>query len=148
LVTLTSKVEAALAAYLSGLTLPDEFTAAQIQVGQTDEDKDGQLIICAAFDSNEEIPPYTGNFMVPVGIELHTPATDDGNGGTTLGLHQTVAEFLEAAFMADDLAAQLTAAQSDFTCMGFVDRKFLKGEQDGIYMSGVSMTLYCNGINP
>ena len=146
--TLTSKVEAALAAYLAGLTMPDGFTAEQILMGENDTDKDGQIIICAASDTNEEIPPYTGNFMVPCAIELHTPAVDDGNGGTTLDLHQSVSEFLEVAFCNDGLAAALTAAQSDFTCMGFVDRKFLGGQEDGVYLSGVSLTLYCNGIAP
>lgn len=147
MVTLTSTVEAALTAYLQGLSLPDGFTAEQIQAGQTDGDKDYQIIICAASDTTEEMPPRTGNFMVPVGIEVHTPAVDDGNGGTTLGIHQSVSEFLESAIMDDDLPALLTASANDFTCMGFVDRKFITGQQDGVYISGVSLTLYCNGVS-
>ena len=143
---LTSKIEAAFVAYLSGLTLPDGFTASQIQAGETDEDKDGQTIVCAASDSTEEHPPYTGNFMVPVGIELHTEAGDDGNGNTTLSIHQTVAAFLEAALFDSDLPALLTAAGTDFTCIGFTDRKLVSGQVDGTYVSGVSFNLYCNGI--
>lgn len=145
--TLTSKVEAALVAYLSGLTLPEGFAADQIQAGQTDEDKDAQIIICAASDTTEETPPFTGNFMVPVGIELHTPAVDDGNGGTSYDLHAEVADFLEAAFMDDQLPGLLTAAADDFTCMGFTERKFITGQADGVFVSGVSLTLYCNGID-
>ena len=147
LVKLTSKIEAALVAYLSGLTLPDGFTVGQIQAGETDEDKDGQTIICAASDSTEEHPPRTGNFYVPVGIELHTPFSDDGNGTTTLAIHQTVAEFLEAAFMADDLAALLTTAGGgSFTAMGHNERKFIAGQADGVYVSGVGLSLYCSGV--
>ena len=144
---LPQKINAALVAYLAGLTPPSGFTADMIQPGESDEDKDSQVIICAAGDATEEVPPKTANMMVPVGIELHTPFYL-ASGVSSLSQHQAVAEFLEAAVLDDDLAALLTAAQADFTCLGVPQRTPISGQTDGVYVSGWSLQMYCNSIAP
>lgn len=150
--TLARKIEAALVAYLGGLTLPSGFTAAQLQPGEDDEVKDGQVVVCAASDASEEIPPKTANMMVTVGIEVHTPYTsdtkdEDGNTveESSLAQHRLVAEFIEASILDDNLPALLTAAQADFTCMGVPQRTTIHGQADGCYVSGMTLQMYCRG---
>lgn len=159
---LPQKIESIVVAYLQSLTtFPDYFTVAtMIAPGESDVDKQTQVIQCVCEDADSEDPMYSGNYWHPLRIELRTPATlqtedekdssDDSLSTAQLDKHKSVAAVLADAINITDLIAQLnTAAQAQtdddlkaFAAIGFSDRKPLRQQTDGYYASGFTLRLY------
>ncbi len=154
---LPQKIEFNIADYLQSLiTWPDYFTADMVNTGESDEDKEVQIIQCVCENADSEDPAYSGNYWFPVRIELRTPATLQtdaeiaANLPTQLDKHEAVAAALSDAINITDLMAQLNAtaqAQSDtdlkaFAAIGFTDRKPIREQTDDYYASGFTLRLY------
>jgi len=149
---LPEKIESALVAYLQAqitAALAPEVSfdpATQIHAGETDQDIDRQIIACVCDDAESEYPLGTGNFWFPININLITPVgllTESEVGAVTpLELHRSLAGLLADAIMRDDLVAQLTAAAADFTCLGLLDRRPQRAQDNSLYLSGFTFRLY------
>jgi hypothetical protein len=158
---LPEKIESNLVSYLQSLTFPAYFTPDLVHPGESDEDKTTQVIQAVCAESENEDPPYSGNFWFPVQIELRTPlflqtddekASADPEFSAQIAKHKAVAAVLADAIDIDDLIAQINTtaqAQTDtdlkaFAAIAFTDRKPLREQNDKYIMSGWSLKFYAN----
>jgi len=177
---LPEKIEAVLVSYLRARvqaaldaeTLPAYFVAtpdpdadppivSQIQPGESDQDITAQLLRVIAGDADQEHPQFTGNFQVPVMVELLTPiaeqtadqeaSADPAVSTSQLDKHRVLAALLEKGIMVDTLHTELNAAALalgagyEFTAFGILDRLPQRGQTANLYQSGYTFRLYCCG---
>ncbi len=136
------KIESAFVTLLQAQTWPADFDTDLILPGESDEDKTDQCVLCVADDSDQEDPPNTGNKWNTVKIELRTPIQQKTDSVDALATHKAAAEVLETICLASDLDAQLSAAVSDFTVFGIMDRLPLREETPNFWSSGYSIRVY------
>ncbi len=138
----SEKIESAFVAVLEGETWPADFDTALILPGESDDDKDGQCVLCVADDSDQEDPPNSGNKWNTVRIELRTPIQKKTATVDELAAHKAAAAVLETICLADDLHSQLSAAVSDFTVFGVMERLPLREQTPNFWSSGYTMRVY------
>lgn len=123
---LLGKLEAALAAVVSALTLNGtrgtETVSVAVRTGMDDDSASLPRITCHAIESGEEAVKDSGNDRVRALVHVHSHSGDE-----TLAIHrERVATVLDAIRM-DDIAAQLSSAVSDFYCF---DVQFVGPQHD------------------
>lgn len=121
-----SKLEAALAALISALTLDGargtEPVSVAVRTGLEDDEALLPRVTCQAEEATEEAVKDTGNDRVRAWVHIHSHSGDE-----TLAVHRArVATVIDALRM-DDIAAQLTAAVDDFYCF---DVQFIGPQHD------------------
>jgi len=121
-----SKLEAALASLTSALSLTGTLGTAAVSVAvRTGLDDDESLlprVTCQAEESTEEAVRDTGNDRIKAWVHVHSHAEDE-----TLATHRARVATVQDAIRMDDIAAQLTAAVSDFHCF---DVQFIGPQHD------------------
>lgn len=149
---LANKLESALVNYLKSdqIEWPEWFDFESfIFPGESDEEKAEQCIVCAADDSDEEMPIGSGNFFHPVNIEVRTPAnlltpSEESSGEVSAkDKHDALAAVVYAAMNWDNLPALLTAEEDDFTCFGVIDRRPTRQQEEDIFSSGITFRALC-----
>lgn len=153
---LQEKLESALVLYLKEFSTtdippvswPDSINAdkqVRIFAGEDNQEKDGQCIICIADDVQQEYPPFTSNYYVPITVWLRTPVRVLSPKEITdrvpepLAQHAAAAAILDAAINGDGfaLAAGINANGTDLTVMGGVlDRRPVRQEVENFWASG------------
>jgi hypothetical protein len=103
---LLSKMEQAAQLLAESLT----FTAAPtVNLGQDDQRLAARSIVCSATKTGQEIPLYSGNFVVKLRVELKVNPADFPKA-----TQQADAKVLTDAFSMDDIGAELGALVTGF----------------------------------
>ena len=166
---LAQSCEEVLTNYLKGLVNPDQSSVwssslqrgagqnfeLRIFPGESDEEKNGQCILCIAERDFPEHIPSSAIYEVPIRVVLRTPtkvltsAEKQANPPVTEPLvnHQTAAAALRTAMMAVGLELLLTAAQQDFTVFGMLERQPTREQDNPYWESGISAKLVCCGAS-
>lgn len=127
--------------------------ALRIFAGETQEDKDGQNIFCAAEKELSEHIPSSAIYEIGCRVILRTPTkklTSSDKAATPpvaepLTNHSAAAEALRAAMMVNGLELLLTspyvAGAQGFTVFGILDRLPLRDQAHEYWESGFSFKL-------
>ncbi len=112
---LNSKLEAALAAEISALTLSgtrgSESVDVAVRTGLDDDELLVPRVTCQCNDTAEEAVRGTGIFRLRAAVHVHSHSSDE-----TLAVHRERVATVIDAIMQSDIASQLTANVSDFHC--------------------------------
>ena len=112
-----------------------------VLAGQSGETKELPAVRVYAADGREE-PSGSGNFHLTLEVEVRSNAAD-----TALADHRTMCRNVFGVMMQDDLAATLSAAESDFLAFGFHDRQASENREDDSWISTLKMDVYCASID-
>lgn len=116
---LASKLEQAAVAYATPL-LPD---GTNFTTGQSATVKVPPLIVCAAdLETAEEEPQFTGNYWLDFSVDVKVMAPTDADGVLQKPANDLLVAQTFDAFSSTSLAAQLSAAGTDFTCFAMLPR--------------------------
>lgn len=139
-------IEAAVVAYLGAITpspwaedLTNDSGDLRIYAGANHLDKDGTRIVCYCDGELTEQPPFSGNRFADVVVELKTPVQEDG--GASLTLHETNADALKDALMADDLQTQLNAVGGIYFYQ-IIERNTYREQDENAWTSGFRLRTY------
>lgn len=134
-----SKTRQALVAFITAANVG----TANIYDGKRSGDKDVPSVGCGAARATED-PPDTGNFWVETEIILKTMARVDADAVDPKTSSEALSTALWTALETDDLAAQLSTAITDFTCIGVGEDKEFEEEEDGdCWKETLKLKLYC-----
>jgi len=140
-VIVLSKTRSALVAFLTAANVGCDRIYDEKSAG----DKAAPNVSCGAANAVED-PPGTGNFWVDAVVSVKTPGAVDV-GQAESDPKNSSESLCAAVFLAlevDDLAAQLTDIQDDFTVMGIAGEKGHHLEQDGdCWVESIAVRLYC-----
>lgn len=136
---LQQKVEKAFAAVLAAAFAD----TVNIYTGKSAQTKASPSITCIA-DAGKEEPLDTGNFMLPVRIEVcfnpsgpETPEADS----------ETLTTNVYNAIKTDTLAADLTSAIADFTCISVLESSLEFGPEEEVWKDTLTVNIYCCGVD-
>lgn len=132
---LPQKLEAAAKALLD-----NEGTEAQVFAGLSNDDKVTPRVIVTA-TGGDEMPQGSGNFRLTLTVMVISNADDK-----TIQEHRTLCSTLLGVMMEDDIATQLSSAESDFHCFGFFYRNCREQVEDWAWVTEFSTGLYCAGL--
>lgn len=139
---LNAKTELVLAAYLTGLNLPNVIS------DESSQDKTPPEIVCGAKTANEE-PPFSGNYWVDFEIETISMFTTPDDESDPKVAHDALAESVFNALADTTLPAKLTAAAAvaglPWTCMGMEELRQESLPMADSWHTSVMGRLYCCG---
>jgi hypothetical protein len=141
-------IESAIASYLIGTSFPDSLKndagLFRIFEGESESDKDGQVIIVSCGSDLTEDPPFSANYWADCSVELRTPISSPVDGDTeynSLTIHQAASTVLRAAIMDTGFVAGINNAGNIFVYM-VLNRNPSRNEQQNYHSSGYSFRLY------
>lgn len=130
---LTNKLEAAAAALLAaslGSTLA-------VKTGQA-EGKLTRPVAIVKAEQGDEFPQGTGNFKMQLTAQVQASADDTG-----LTAHRGFFAAVVDVLRDDEVAASLSAQQSDFHVLGVNNPRYNELEQDRAHVSELTLEVYC-----
>ena len=135
--SVSGKLQTACIAHIATITA--DITGVNQLQGQNDGAKELPYAIASVGEGNEE-PLDTGNFMLPVTIQVENNADD-----TTEAVHRDRLAKIADLFIASDLASLLSGYVTDFHCIAV--HSFGQAERiaDGKWVNEISFTAYCCG---
>lgn len=89
-------------------------------------------------EQGEEYPLYTGNYRMRFTVRVRSNSDD-----TTLAAHRALAAQVFDLIKIDSLAADLSAAADDFTCIGVGAATLAQTREDRSWVSEMSVAAYC-----
>jgi len=117
-----------------------EATGVTCYTGITAEEKTTPRITVTG-QGGQETPQASGNFTVPLSIEVRSNANDK-----TLAEHRALCTTVLGVMSEDDIATQMSAATSGFHAFGFSNRNFSERVDEKSWVTEMTMDVYCAGL--
>lgn len=138
---LQAKTEAALKAVAETVSLANRGQAA-VHTGLGTDQLALPYVVCSAQPA-EEFPAFSGNYNMECEVVVFSAADPKGTA-TTLAAHRSRTAYVLDVFHSGTLASDLSAAVTDFTCFGVVERGLLGEEhEERHFTTGMRLRLYC-----
>ena len=141
-------IETTLASYLAGYSFPDSLKndagTFRIFAGESEDDKDGQVIIASCGQNLTEEPQFSANYWADCSVELRTPISLPVDGDTvdnSQTIHDAAATVLRAAIMDTGILASLNQT-TGFYAYAVLDRAPSRDQQPNFHSSGYMFRLY------
>lgn len=132
---LAQKLEAAVKAIIDA-----EATGATCYAGLSDDEKTTPRITVVALNG-PETPQGSGNFNLSLSVEVRSNATDK-----ELSEHRTLCATVLGVMCEDDIATQLSGAETAFYAFGISNRNAQESVDAGAWVTTLTMDVYCAGI--